>query len=252
MQRLPHALLTEGVDLAGSTSSLNSQPHATHLDPELARRGVLFGSLDQLVGECGDRLRPYLFAAVDYHADKFAALHAACWSGGTLVYVPKGVVIDRPLHMLSALSPGGVDFGHVLIVLEEDAEATVLAETASVPRLSQCQPPACTAGPSKSTSGPRAKLRYVNLQDWGAGVWHFAHQRALVRQRRRPAMDHRRAGQPSGQSEPARGPGRARRQRTSQRRHVHRRQAAPFLSHAATSPVPALHERFALQRGPTR
>ncbi len=192
------ALLAEGVELAGSTSSINSQPHGTRLDSELSRRGVLFGSLDQLVCEHGDLLRPYLFRAVDYRVDKFAALHAACWSGGMLVYVPKGVVIDRPLHILSALSPGGVDFGHALIVLEEGAEATVLAETASVPLaepvppaagvpratasvpLAQPVPPGLHCGAIEIHLGPRAKLRYVNLQDWGAGVWHFAHQRALV------------------------------------------------------------------------
>ena len=202
-EQLPRALLAEGIELAGSTSSLDSRPRDTRLDPELASRGVLFGSLDQLACEYGDRLRPYLFAAVDYHVDKFAALHAACWSGGALVYVPKGVMIDRPLHMLSALSPGGADFGHVLIVLEEDAEATVLAETASVPLaepvpaaavpLAEPVPPSVPlaepvpaaglhCGAIEIHLGPRAKLRYVNLQDWGAGVWHFAHQRALVGQ----------------------------------------------------------------------
>jgi Fe-S cluster assembly protein SufD len=162
----------------GSAGSLDSQPHHALLDPEFAKRGVLFGSLDRLVCTCGDRLRPHLFAAVDYRVDKFAALHAACWSGGTVLYVPRGVVIDRPLHMLSALSPGGVDFGHALIVLEEDAEATVLAETASTDATAA----GLHCGAIEIFVGRRAKLRYVNLQDWGSGVWHFAHQRALVGQ----------------------------------------------------------------------
>jgi Fe-S cluster assembly protein SufD len=192
--------LTQGVDLSGGTVATDSQQGDECLDPELARQGVLFGSLDRLIVEHGDLLRPYLFAAVDYRADKFAALHAACWSGGTLLYVPKGVVIERPLHLLSALTPGGVDFGHCLIVLEEGAEATVLAETASLPvgvgRVSQlvqshgmswetrptaeAVAPGLHCGAIEIHVGPRAKLRYVNLQNWGAGVWHFAHQRALV------------------------------------------------------------------------
>jgi Fe-S cluster assembly protein SufD len=174
----PHALLSEGVELSGGTGTLDSRPQETCLDPDLAKRGVLFGSLDQFICEFGDRLRPYLFSAVDYHADKFAALHAACWSGGALLYVPKGLVIDRPLHMLSSLSPGQVDFGHVLIVLEEGAEATVLAETASTDAAAA----GLHCGAIEIYVGPRAKLRYVNLQDWGSGVWHFAHQRALVDQ----------------------------------------------------------------------
>lgn len=172
----PKGLLTEGVDLAGSVTATDSRCHDGHLDPALAGRGVLFGSLDELICEHGDVLRPYLFTALDYRADKFAALHAACWSGAMVLYVPKGVVIDRPLHMLSVLSPGQVDLGHALIVLEEGAEAAVLAETASVDAAAA----GLHCGAIEIHVGPRARLRYINLQDWGTGVWHFAHQRAMV------------------------------------------------------------------------
>ena len=173
---LPPALLTHGVDLAGCAVSTDSRTGDVSLDPELARQGVLFGSLDRLVAEHGDRLQPYLFSAVNYQVDKFAALHAACWSGGLVLYVPRGVVIERPLHMLSALSPGGVDLSHALIVLEEGAEAALLAETAS----SDPAAAGLHCGAIEIHVGPRARLRYVNLQNWGTGVWHFAHQRALV------------------------------------------------------------------------
>lgn len=175
---LPPSLLSVGVELAGGVAAIDSRAGEVCLDPELARRGVLFGSLDELVCEHGDLLRPYLFHAVDYRVDKFAALHAACWAGGMVLYVPKGVKIDRPLHMLSALSPGGVDFGHALIVLEDGAEAAVLAETVS----SDGSAAGLHCGAIEVHVGPRAKLRYVNLQNWGTGVWHFAHQRALVGQ----------------------------------------------------------------------
>jgi len=170
-------LLSEGVDLAGQTSALDSHSGKSRLDPELAARGVLFGSLDELVQHHGAQIEPFLLTrAVDPFYDKFAALHAACWSGGMLLYVPKGVVIDRPLHMFSALSPGQSDFGHALIVLEEGAEATVLAETAS----GDATAAGLHCGAVEILVGPGARLRYVNLQNWGAGVWHFAHQKALV------------------------------------------------------------------------
>jgi Fe-S cluster assembly protein SufD len=169
----PPALLTAGVDLAGTTAVLNGVPLETRLDDELARRGVLFGSLDALVAEHGEKLRGHLFQVVNSRADKFAALHAACWTGGTLLYVPRGVRIEKPLHMSSALA-GGVDLGHALIVLEEGAEATVLAETAGDNQ------PALHCGSIEVVVGKEARLRYVNLQNWGAGAWHFAHQRGLV------------------------------------------------------------------------
>jgi Fe-S cluster assembly protein SufD len=170
-------MLAEGVDLAGQTVAIDSRPHSERLDPALAERGVLFGSLDQLVSEHGERIHRALAAGVvNARQDKFAALHAALWSGGTLLYVPRGVAIERPLHMLSVLSPDGSDFGHTLVVLEEGAEATLLAETASV----DAEAAGLHCGAIEVLVGPGARLRYVNLQNWGTGVWHFAHQRALV------------------------------------------------------------------------
>lgn len=172
--KLPEPLLTKGVDLAGQVSSLNSRPVESRLDADLARRGVLFGSLDELVVQHGERLRRHLFQVVDSRADKFAALHAACWSGGSLVYVPRGVKVEKPLHVLSALATGGVDLGHTLIVLEDGADATVLAETAGDDQAS------LHCGSIEIVVGRGARLRYVNLQNWGTGTWHFAHQRGVV------------------------------------------------------------------------
>ena len=174
---VPHGLLTHGVDLAGRTVTLNSQPLRTELEEKWAHAGVLFGSLDTLVREHSELVRKHLFArAVDPGYDKFAALHAACWTGGTLLYVPRGVEIDRPLHMLSAIADGGVDLGHTLVILEDGASVALLAETTSlVPNGKGLH-----IGAVELIVGPRAHLRYVNLQDWGSGVWHFAHQKALV------------------------------------------------------------------------
>lgn len=174
---VPSGLLEENVELAGRVVALDSRPTVADLDSRWQERGVLFGSLDELVRQSPDRLRPHFASPiVDPRTDKFAALNASCWSGGTLLHVPRGVVIDQPLYTLSALSPGGVDFGRTVVILEEGAEATLLAETASVD-------PAASGlhcGTIEIRVGPGARLRYVNLQNWGTGVWHFAHQRALV------------------------------------------------------------------------
>jgi Fe-S cluster assembly protein SufD len=170
-------LLEQNVDLAGRAVAIDSHPAVADLDAKWRERGVVFGSLDATVAELPDLLRPhFLSPIVDPRADKFAALHAACWSGGTLLYVPPGVVVDQPLYSLSTLSPNGVDFGRTVVILAEGAEATLLAETASLD-------PAAAGlhcGAIEIRVGPGARLRYVNLQNWGTGVWHFAHQRALV------------------------------------------------------------------------
>jgi Fe-S cluster assembly protein SufD len=170
----PEPLLTKGVELGGRLATLNSRHTVAELDPKGARQGVLFGSLDALVAEHSDLVRRNLFRAVDPSVDKFAALHAACWSGGALLYVPRGVNVDQPLHMLSGLVGGSVDLNHTLVMLEEGAQVTLLAETAGDDR------PSLHAGAIELLVGPGAKLRYVNLHKWGMGAWHFAHQKALV------------------------------------------------------------------------
>ena len=181
-ESLPTALLAHDVQLGGRTETFDSVPLAVgkaELNSKWAKRGVLLGSLDELVRQHGELVKRHLFRAVDYHADKFAALHAACWSGGTLLYVPKGVKIDEPLHTLNALSAGGSDFSHLLVIVDEGADATLLSETAGG---AMADDPASGlhCGAIELIVGRGAKLRYVNLQNWGTGVWHFAHQKALV------------------------------------------------------------------------
>jgi Fe-S cluster assembly protein SufD len=162
------ALLTEGVQLAGDTTAIDSQPTSSKLNKKWAEKGVVFGSLDELAHSHSELVRKHLFTrAVDPNYDKFAALHAACWSGGHLLYVPRGVAIDEPLHCLSAMTSGGIDLGHTLIVLEEGADATIMCETAS----SAPDSGGFHCGATEVILGPSARLRLVSLQNWGHGVW---------------------------------------------------------------------------------
>ncbi len=174
---LPHALLAAGVELGGRVATVDSVLAVARLAEKWAEQGVLFGSLDALATEHGDLLRPYFERrVVDPQKDKFSALHAAAWCGGTLLYVPKRVRIDEPLHSLSALSDGGVDLGKTLVILGEGAEATMLSETAS----SSGEGGGFHCGSIELIVEEGARLRYVNLQNWGHEVWHFAHQKAHV------------------------------------------------------------------------
>lgn len=168
--------LSAGVDLAGSIRTVDSQVSATTLDPELASRGVVFGSLESLCATHPELIRDALFSIVDPHYDKLSALHAACWSGGQFLYVPRGVVIDRPLHIGSMMSDGGTDTTHTLVVLDEGAEATVLHESNSPSH----DAGGLHLGAVELVLRPGAHLRYVSLQEWGQKAYHFAHQKASV------------------------------------------------------------------------
>ncbi|HEX4413742.1 MAG TPA: Fe-S cluster assembly protein SufD [Lacipirellulaceae bacterium] len=174
---LPHAMLAAGVDLGGRAVAMNSHAVTAELSPKWAKQGVLFGSLSQLIQQHGELLRPfYDRRVVDPYKDKFSTLNAACWSGGTLLYVPKNVKLDEPLHSLSAISDGGVDLGKTLVILEPGADATLLTETAST----TAEGGGMHCGSIELIVEQGARLRYVNLQNWGQEVWHFAHQKGNV------------------------------------------------------------------------
>jgi Fe-S cluster assembly protein SufD len=170
-------LLATGVELGGQSAAFNSVPTRSELLPELKSKGVVFGSLDALVNEHPDLIKKHLFReAVNPSYDKFSLLNAACWSGGHLLYVPRGVAIKQPLHFLSSINQGGADLGHLLVVLEEGAEATLLSESTS----QTIDEPGLHCGATEIILGTGAHLRFVGLQNWSFGTWNFAHQRALV------------------------------------------------------------------------
>lgn len=80
VEQIPNGLLTEGVQLGGRSQSLDSHSILSELAPRWQEKGVLFGSVDELVAEHGDLIKPHLLSrAVDPNYDKFAALHAACF-----------------------------------------------------------------------------------------------------------------------------------------------------------------------------
>ncbi|MCG8449413.1 MAG: Fe-S cluster assembly protein SufD [Pirellulales bacterium] len=173
----PRALLSEGVELGGQSLSINSQAAESDLAEKWAKQGVLYGSLDRLVAEHDQLIRPYFERQlVNSGKDKFSALNAACWSGGTLLFVPRGVRVDEPLHALSVMTDGGIDLGKTLVILEQGAEATLMAETAST----DAGGGGLHCGSIELIIEKDARLRYVNLQNWGSGVWHFAHQMGHV------------------------------------------------------------------------
>ncbi len=172
----PAPSLSHGVELAGQSITRNGRNDPDELRSELQSKGVLFGNLDHLMAEHSDRLRPFWNRAFDPKYDRFAALHSAFWSGGTLLFVPRGVVIEQPVHTMSVLTNQGVDMGRTLVILEDGAEATLLSELRSPDASST----GFHCGAVELLVGRGAHLRYVSLQDWGHGVWHFSHQKALV------------------------------------------------------------------------
>lgn len=172
------ALLAHDVELGGRQVIVDGHDVAEEVSPELAKKGVLFGSLSRVLAEHGDLLRPALERhVVDPAYDRYAMLNAAFWSCGTVLYVPKGVALDSPLHAINVLrGEGAADLSKTLVVLEPGAEATLLMETAS----ESPEAAGLHCGSIELIVGENASLRYVNLQNWNHKVWHFAHQKAAI------------------------------------------------------------------------
>jgi Fe-S cluster assembly protein SufD len=164
--------------LAGRLASIDGHVVRHDLDAALAAKGVAFGPADEVLASHEEALRSHWFRVIDPGCDWFAAAHAAFHAASAVLYVPPGVRIADPLHVIAGITDGGVDTSHVLVVLGEGAEATVLTETAG-------GGPVGTAGGlhvggTEIVVGRGAFLRMVNLQNWNTGVWHFARQKAVV------------------------------------------------------------------------
>lgn len=171
-------LMQHRATFAGAVAHVDGGSTPVRVNDALAAQGVLFGDLSDLVRDHREILEPYFMTrAVHPDADRFSALHAAFWTGGTVLYVPRNVNIEEPLHSLIGLSTAGAaDFSHTLIILEEGASATLLEETSSA----TTDAPGLHVGAVELLVGKGANLRYVQLQNWNQKVWHFAHQGGLV------------------------------------------------------------------------
>jgi Fe-S cluster assembly protein SufD len=169
---------TAATPLAGRFASLDGHVVQDELAPAAAARGVRFGSAEAVLADLEAELKPHWFSVIDARSDWFAALHAAFHRASAVLYVPAGVKLVEPLHAMAAISPGGVDTSHVLVVLGDGAEATLLTETAGGGAVGSAGGFHC--GGTEIVVGRRAFLRMVNLQNWNTGVWHFARQKAVV------------------------------------------------------------------------
>lgn len=167
--------LMEGrAEFGGAVVHVDGNCVRSSLSEQLAARGVLFGNLSELLVSHRALLEPwFLTRAVEAEADRFAAWHAAYWTGGAVLYVPRNVEIQAPLYSLIGLSADrAADFSHTLVVLEDGASATLLEETNSADPNAE----GLHVGAVELIVGAGARLRYVQLQNWNAKVRHFARQ----------------------------------------------------------------------------
>jgi Fe-S cluster assembly protein SufD len=164
-------------DTAGVLRQRGSEPGAVTLDPAVGAKGVIFMPLTQAAREHPDLVQRLLFTEARADRDKFAALHAALFSGGTFLYVPDGVTVERPLVSQFWSSGGGAAvLPHTLVVAGRGSSFNYIDEFLS-PDLDR---QALTSGSAEVFAGEGSSVGYMSLQRWGRHAWQFADQRVRV------------------------------------------------------------------------
>lgn len=175
---IPENLLAPLVgDEHGGLIALQHGSSKIELNPALAAKGVIFTDYATAEREHPEVLKKILGFAVKPAEGKFAALTAALARLGVVVYVPKNVEVELPLHSIF-WSPGVslAHFAHVLIYVDDGASVTYVHETASPDEDGQSM----NSGIVEGYVGQNARLTFVELQSLGRHVYNFAHERIRV------------------------------------------------------------------------
>ena len=155
--------------IAGSLRIENGVVVERSLDPALAQQGVILSSLRQAIAERPDLVEPHLGRLVTGEESTFVALASALWEDGLFLYVPRGVAVDRPILNRITSASGAPSFFRSLIVLGQQAEATVVEDYLS----GEAAGEALASGVVELVTGQASRLRYANLQEWNDRTWHF-------------------------------------------------------------------------------
>ena len=169
----------ERESLAGVGAQYDSELVYHNVRSEVAEQGVVYTDLESAMHDerWADIIRTHFMKLVPPTDHKFAALHGAVWSGGSFVYVPKGVHLDIPLQSYFRLNAKGAgQFEHTLIILEEGSYLHLI-EGCSAPKYFVAS---LHAGCVELYVGKNATLRYSTVENWSKNMYNLNTKRAIV------------------------------------------------------------------------
>ena len=168
----------EQKSLAGVGAQYDSELVYHNVKAEVAAQGVVYTDMESaLTGPYAEMVRKHFMKLVPPTDHKFAALHGAVWSGGSFVYVPKGVSVTIPLQSYFRLNAKGAgQFEHTLIIVEEGAYLHFI-EGCSAPKYNVAN---LHAGCVELFVGKNATLRYSTIENWSKNMYNLNTKRALV------------------------------------------------------------------------
>ncbi len=165
--------------LAGVKAQFESEVVYGSLQEDLAKKGVIFTDTDTAVREHSDLLREYFGTIIPPQDNKFAALNSAVWSGGSFIYVPRGLKIDFPLQAYFRINEESMgQFERTLIIVDEGAQ---------VHYVEGCTAPMYTSESLHSAVVEvlvkrNGRCRYTTIQNWANNIYNLVTKRAMAYQ----------------------------------------------------------------------
>ncbi len=176
---ISHALEQALVDQrSGLVLQRNASVVRCELVEELKQRGVILTDLETAVREYPELVQQHFMTnCVPVATDKYTALHAAFWSGGVFLYVPKGVVIEDPiLAQIWIDEAGSASFAHTLIIADEQSSVRFVHELDSA---CEGERPSLLQSVVEIHTKEAAHVEFSNMQDLGQNVWHITYKNAV-------------------------------------------------------------------------
>lgn len=163
--------------LAGVKAQYDSEVIYSSLVSELEEKGVIFLSTDEALQKYPAFFKEYFGKVVPPSDNKFAALNSAVWSGGSFIYIPKGVKVERPLQAYFRINAAKMgQFERTLIIVDEDAYANYV-EGCSAPIYSDSSLHSAVV---EVIVKKNARFRYTTIQNWYYNVYNLVTKRAFA------------------------------------------------------------------------
>jgi Fe-S cluster assembly protein SufB len=163
--------------LAGVGAQYESEMVYHKLAESLEKQGIIFLSIEDGLRKHPDLFREYFSTVIPIEDNKFAALNSAVWSGGSFIYIPKGVKVDLPLQAYFRLNAANIgQFERTLIIADEGSQVHYV-EGCTAPIYST---DSFHSGVIEIVVKKGARVRYTTIQNWSTNVYNLVTQRALV------------------------------------------------------------------------
>ncbi|MCB0862091.1 MAG: Fe-S cluster assembly protein SufB [Solirubrobacterales bacterium] len=166
--------------LSGVGAQYESEVVYHQVNEKLEAQGVIFTDMDTALREHEDIIKEYWATVIPANDNKLAALNSAVWSGGSFVYVPKGVKVEMPLQAYFRINTENMgQFERTLIIAEEDSD---------VHYIEGCTAPVYSTDSLHSAvveiiAKPGARVRYTTVQNWSQNVFNLVTKRAIAQER---------------------------------------------------------------------